>query len=84
MPTKTEEADEQALHLHLYQSIAGSMLSNANSRLLDETPEDAANIIYNYYVAILNKFYKKPSKQKTTTHGKDHPNNPQKQLPRSH
>lgn len=69
MPSKTEESDQQALHLHLYQSIAGSMLSNPNSSLIDEPPEKAAEIIHSYYAAILNRYYKKPNKQKTAAHG---------------
>lgn len=69
------EDDQQALHLHLYQSIAGSMLGNSNGGLQEMTPEEAAETIYSYYSAILNRFYKKPVKQKNTHHGKDHTHN---------
>lgn len=55
-----EESDKQALHLHLYQSVAGAMLSNAKGRLDQMKPQEAADVIYDYYSAILSRYYKKP------------------------
>lgn len=75
MPESPEDTDKQALHLHLYQSIAGSMLGNPNGGLVDEPPEKAAEIIHSYYVAILSRFYKKATKTKNNHHGKDHSHN---------
>lgn len=56
----SEESDKQALHLHLYQSIAGAMLGNPKGRLDEMEPQEAADVIYDYYSAILNRYYNKP------------------------
>lgn len=64
----SEESDKQALHLHLYQSIAGAMLGNPKGRLDEMNPQEAADVIYDYYSAVLNRYYHKPKgKHKKTS-----------------
>jgi len=56
--------------MHLYQSIAGAMLGNANGNLDQMTPDEAADIIYDYYSAVLSRYYKKPAKSIINKHKK--------------
>jgi hypothetical protein len=56
------QSDQQAINMHLYQSIAGAMLGNPNGNLDQMTPDEAADVIYEYYSAVLNRYYKKPAK----------------------
>lgn len=67
MSNDVSQSDQHALHMHLYQSIAGAMLSNANGSLDQMSPEQAADVIYDYYSAIVNRYYKKPAKPNNKT-----------------
>jgi len=66
MSNDVSQSDQQALHMHLYQSIAGAMLSNANGNLDQMSSDQAADVIYDYYSAILSRYYKKPVKPNNT------------------
>jgi hypothetical protein len=70
MNNDVSQSDQQAINMHLYQSIAGAMLSNANGNLDQMTPDQAADIIYDYYSAILSRYYKKPVKPVVNKHKK--------------